>query len=156
MTQQTFVIVGASLAGAKAAEELRERGFDGRIILVGAEPERPYERPPLTKDYLRGESERERTYVHPADFYDGHDIELLTGAVVSAIDPVQSQVSLKDGARLSYDKLLLTTGAQPRRITVPGAELDGIHYLRTVADCDLLRDRLDRGGHVSVVGAGWS
>ena len=79
MSQQTFVIVGASLAGAKAAEELRERGFDGRVILVGAESERPYERPPLTKDYLRGESEREKAYVHPSDFYEQHEIELLTG-----------------------------------------------------------------------------
>ena len=84
MSKQTFVIAGASLAGAKAAEELRERGFDGRVVLVGEEPERPYERPPLTKDYLRGESEREKAYVHADDFYASHEIELLTGTVVSA------------------------------------------------------------------------
>ena len=87
MSEQTFVIAGASLAGAKAAEELRERGFDGRLVLVGEDPERPYIRPPLTKDYLRGESEREKAYVHAGDFYASHEIELLTGTVVSAVDP---------------------------------------------------------------------
>jgi 3-phenylpropionate/trans-cinnamate dioxygenase ferredoxin reductase component len=155
MTKQTFVIVGASLAGAKAAEELRERGFDGRVILIGAEPDRPYERPPLTKDYLRGESEREKTYVHPSDFYAQHEIELLTGTTVTGIDPSRSAVALDDGRELAYDRLLLSTGAEPRRLSVPGAELDGVHYLRTLADCDTLRDRLDAGGHVAVVGAGW-
>jgi 3-phenylpropionate/trans-cinnamate dioxygenase ferredoxin reductase subunit len=84
MSEQTFVIVGASLAGAKAAEELRTAGFDGRVLLIGSERERPYERPPLTKDYLRDESPREKVYVHPSDFYAGHDIELLTGAVRGA------------------------------------------------------------------------
>ena len=87
MSKRTFVIVGASLAGAKAAEELRDRGFDGRVVLIGTEPERPYERPPLTKDYLRGESEREKAYVHPADFYAEHEIELMTATTVTAIDP---------------------------------------------------------------------
>ena len=155
MTKQTFVIVGASLAGAKAAQELRERGFDGRVVLIGAEPDRPYERPPLTKDYLRGESEREKTYVHPSDFYAQHEIELLTGTTVTGIDPARSAVALDDGRELAYDRLLLSTGAEPRRLSVPGAELDGVHYLRTLADCDPLRDRLDAGGHVAVVGAGW-
>src|SRR2546421_5420055 len=155
MTKQTFVIAGASLAGAKAAEELRERGFDGRVILVGAEPERPYERPPLTKEYLRGDAEREKGYAHPAEFYEQHGIELLTSSTVTAIDPNGSRVTLRDGSELSYDKLLLTTGAEPRHIQVPGAELDGIHYLRTLANCDALRERLDRGGRVAVVGAGW-
>ena len=152
---QNFVIIGASLAGAKAAEELRLRGFDGRIALVGAEPERPYERPPLTKEYLRGESVREKAYVHPREFYEEDGIELLTGATVSAIDPVAARVSLDDGRELAYDRLLLTTGAEPRRIPVPGADLAGIHYLRTIADCDALRERLDAGGKVAVVGAGW-
>jgi 3-phenylpropionate/trans-cinnamate dioxygenase ferredoxin reductase component len=155
MSKQTFVIVGASLAGAKAAEELRERGFDGRVVLIGAEAERPYERPPLTKDYLRGESEREKAHVHPADYYEQSDIELMTSATVTSIDPGGSQVKLDDGRELSYDKLLLTTGAEPRRIELPGAGLDGIHYLRTLADCDALRARLDEGGRVAVIGAGW-
>jgi len=155
MSQQTFVIVGASLAGAKAAEELRERGFDGRVILIGAEGERPYERPPLTKDYLRGESEREKAYVHSSDFYEQHEIELLTGPTVTAIDSAGSTIALDDGRELKYDRLLLSTGAEPRRISVPGAELEGVHYLRTLADCDVLRERLDAGGRVAVVGAGW-
>ena len=155
MTKLVFLIVGASLAGAKAAEELRVQGFDGRVMLVGAEPERPYERPPLTKDYLRGESERGKAYVHPVGFYAQQEIELVTGAMVTAIEPGASRVRLHDGRTLGYDRLLLATGAEPRRIPVPGANLDGIYYLRTLADCDLLRERLNAGGRVAVVGAGW-
>jgi 3-phenylpropionate/trans-cinnamate dioxygenase ferredoxin reductase subunit len=155
MSEQTHVIVGASLAGAKAAAELRERGFDGRVVLVGTEPERPYERPPLTKDYLRGESPREKAYVHEEGFYAEHDIELLTGVTATAVDAHARRVTLDDGQELAYDRLLLTTGAEPRRIPVPGADLDGIHYLRTFADADVLRERFDAGGRVVVVGAGW-
>ena len=155
MSKRTFVIVGASLAGAKAAEELRERGFDGQVILIGAEPERPYERPPLTKDYLRGESEREKAYLHPAGFYAEQEIELLTGTTVSAIDPRASRVVLDGRREIGYDALLLTTGAEPRRLPVPGADLDGVYYLRTLADCDALRRRLEAGSRVAVVGAGW-
>ena len=155
MSKQTFVIVGASLAGAKAAQELREHGFDGRIVLIGAESERPYERPPLTKDYLRGESEREKAYVHRAEFYGEQDIDLITGATVTAIDPDGSRVTLDAGRDVDYDKLLLTTGAEPRRIEVPGADLEGIHYLRTLADCDVLKARIEDSGRVAVVGAGW-
>jgi 3-phenylpropionate/trans-cinnamate dioxygenase ferredoxin reductase component len=155
MSKRTFVIIGASLAGAKAAEELRDRGFDGRVVLIGTEPERPYERPPLTKDYLRGESEREKAYVHPADFYAEHEIELMTGTTVTAIDPHGSRVTLGDGQELAYDRLLLTSGAEPRRIEVPGADLTGIHYLRTLADCDVLRGLLVEGSRVAVIGAGW-
>ena len=99
MTERTFIILGASLAGAKAAEELRERGFDGKLVLVGSELERPYERPPLTKDYLRGESEREKAYVHPERFYDEHDIELLSGVTATSIDPAASTVALRRWAR---------------------------------------------------------
>jgi 3-phenylpropionate/trans-cinnamate dioxygenase ferredoxin reductase component len=155
MTERTFIIVGASLAGAKAAEELRERGFDGRVVLLGSEPERPYERPPLTKHYLRGESPREKAYVHEDGFYADHDVELETGATVARIDPGASRVTLDDGRELSFDRLLLATGAEPRRIPVAGADLDGVYYLRTLADCDILRQRLDAGGRVAVVGAGW-
>jgi 3-phenylpropionate/trans-cinnamate dioxygenase ferredoxin reductase component len=155
MTRPVFLIVGASLAAAKAAEELRTRGFDGRVMLIGAEPERPYERPPLTKDYLRGESERANAYVHPEGFYAEQEIELLTGVTVTAIDPGASRVTLDGGRTLGYDRLLLTTGAEPRRLRIPGADLDGVYYLRTLADCDLLRARLAAGGRVAVVGAGW-
>ena len=156
MSKKTFVIVGASLAGAKAAAELRERGFDGRIVLVGAESERPYERPPLTKDYLQGKSERAKAYVHEEGFYGDQEIELRLGAVAESIDPQASTVTLAGGETLAYDSLLLTPGAEPRRISVPGADLDGVHYLRTFADCDALRERLGAGsGRVAVVGAGW-
>ena len=155
MSKRTFVIVGASLAGAKAAEELRGRGFDGRVVLIGSEPERPYERPPLTKDYLRGESDREKVYVHEQGFYERHEIELVTGMRVTAIDARASRVTLDGGHGFGFDRLLLTTGADPRQIPVPGADLDGVYYLRTLADCDALRGRLDCGGHVVVVGAGW-
>jgi 3-phenylpropionate/trans-cinnamate dioxygenase ferredoxin reductase component len=155
MTEQTFIIVGASLAGAKAAEELRERGFEGRLVLIGSEPERPYERPPLTKDYVRGESEREKAFVHDAGFYDEHRIELQRGVTATAINPAHSKLTLESGQELEYDRLLLTTGAEPRRIKVPGAQLDGIHYLRTLGDSTVLRERLNAGGRVAVVGAGW-
>lgn len=155
MTKPTFLIVGASLAGAKAAEELRTHGFDGRVMLIGAEPERPYERPPLTKDYLRGESGRAKAYVHPDTFYKQQEIQLVTGVTVTAIEPGASRVTLDDGRRLGYDRLLLATGAEPRRLQIPGADLDGVYHLRTLADCDLLRARLGAGGRVVVVGAGW-
>jgi 3-phenylpropionate/trans-cinnamate dioxygenase ferredoxin reductase subunit len=151
---QTFVIVGAGLTGAKAAETLREEGFDGRVTLIGAEPERPYERPPLTKDYLRSESPREKTYVHPEAFYGEQDIELISGTAVTALDPGRSLVTLEDGRELGYERLLLATGAEPRRLPIPGADL-GVHYLRTLADCDALRERLDAKGKVTVIGAGW-
>jgi 3-phenylpropionate/trans-cinnamate dioxygenase ferredoxin reductase subunit len=154
---ETHVIVGAALAGAKAAEALREEGFEGRVVLVGAETERPYERPPLSKDYLRGESEREKAYVHPAGFYEEHDIELLTGTTAERIDTAERTVELSGAGAgtLRYDRLLLATGAEPRRLSVPGADLAGIHYLRTLADSDALAARLDAGGRAVVIGAGW-
>jgi 3-phenylpropionate/trans-cinnamate dioxygenase ferredoxin reductase subunit len=155
MSKQTFVILGAALSGAKAAEELRACGFDGRVVLIGSEPERPYERPPLSKDYLRGESEREQAYVHAAGFYAEQEIELQADATASSIDLGASRVACADGSELAYDRLLLATGAEPRRISIPGAELAGVHYLRTLADSDSLRERLAAGGHLVVVGAGW-
>ncbi len=154
-SDETHVIVGASLAGAKAAETLREEGFDGRVVLVGSEDERPYERPPLSKDYLRGEVDREKVYVHDENFYAEHDIELRLGRTALSLDTANAQVELDDGEQLSYDRLLLATGAEPRRLSVPGADLDGVFYLRSVRDSDALRQRLDRGGAVLVVGAGW-
>ena len=154
-SDRTFVIVGASLTGAKAAETLRAEGFDERVVLIGAEDERPYERPPLSKDYLRGEAERETVYVHPKGFYADHDIELRLGRTAVSVDVAGSEVALDDGERLRYDRLLLATGAEPRRLSIPGGDLDGVLYLRSVADCDALRGRLDRGGTVVVIGAGW-
>ena len=152
---QTFVIVGASLAGAKAAETLRAEGFDGRVVMIGAEAERPYERPPLSKDYLRGEVEREKVYVHDEVFYAANEIELRLGRTAVNLDLPINEVALDDGKRLRYDRLLLATGAEPRRLSVAGEALDGVLYLRSVGDSDALRERLDRGGSVVVIGAGW-
>jgi 3-phenylpropionate/trans-cinnamate dioxygenase ferredoxin reductase component len=154
-SDQTHVIVGASLAGAKAAETLRDEGFEGRVVLVGTEVERPYERPPLSKDYLRGEVGREKVYVHDEGFYSEHEIELRLGRTAVGLETASARLELDDGEQLSYDRLLLTTGAEPRRLPVAGAELDGVFYLRSVRDSDALRERLDRGGAVVVVGAGW-
>src|SRR5215218_6459169 len=126
--QPVFAIVGAGLAGAKAAEALREEGYGGRLVLLGAEAERPYERPPLSKDHLRGEGDREPSYVHPAEFYEEHGIELRIGASVGGLDPGRRELALETGERLRYDRLLLATGAEPRRLGVPGAELDGVHH----------------------------
>jgi 3-phenylpropionate/trans-cinnamate dioxygenase ferredoxin reductase subunit len=152
---QTHIIVGASLAGAKAAATLREEGFEGRVVLVGAEDDRPYERPPLSKDYLRGEVGREKVYVHDEGFYSEHDIELRLGTTAVDLNTSSRELTLDDGDRLSYDRLLLATGSEPRRLSIPGGELDGVLYLRSVHDSDALRERLDRGGAVVVVGAGW-
>jgi 3-phenylpropionate/trans-cinnamate dioxygenase ferredoxin reductase subunit len=154
-TEQTHVIVGASLAGAKAAETLRTEGFEGRIVLIGAEDERPYERPPLSKDYLRGESGRDKVYVHDEGFYAEHGIELRLGRTATSLETASGEVVLDDGERLGYDRLLLTTGAEPRRLAIPGGELEGVLYLRSVHDSDTLRERLNRGGALVVVGAGW-
>jgi 3-phenylpropionate/trans-cinnamate dioxygenase ferredoxin reductase component len=154
-SEQTFVIVGASLAGAKAAETLRTEGFDGRLVLIGIEHERPYERPPLSKDYLRGEVGREKVYLHDEGFYAEHEIELLLGRTAVSLETSVGQVALDDGKRLHYDRLLLATGAEPRGLPIPGGELEGVLYLRSVEDSDALRERLDRGGSLVVVGAGW-
>src|SRR3569833_1897844 len=113
---RTFLIVGASLAGATATETLRAAGFDGRLVLIGAEAERPYERPPLSKDYLRGEVGREQAYVHAADFYADQRIELRLGRTAVGLDTARRELTLDDGERLGYDRLLLATGAQPRRL----------------------------------------
>jgi 3-phenylpropionate/trans-cinnamate dioxygenase ferredoxin reductase subunit len=151
----TFAIVGASLAGAKAAQELRDQGFDGRVVLIGDEHELPYERPPLTKDYLRDEQPRDKTRVHEEGFYDEHDIELMTGVTVTAIKPSEQRIVLEGDKEIAYDRLLIATGAEPRKIDIAGGDLDGVHYLRTLSDCDALRQRLAAGGKVVVVGAGW-
>ena len=154
-TSQTFVIVGASLAGAKAAETLRSEGFDGRIVLIGEEPVRPYERPPLSKDYLRGETGFDDAAVHPAAFYEQHTIELRHPALATGLDIEERQVTLSSGERIGYDRLLLATGSTPRRLSVPGADLPGVRYLRTVADSDALRQALAATPQVVVIGGGW-
>ncbi|MFL5672092.1 MAG: NAD(P)/FAD-dependent oxidoreductase [Chloroflexota bacterium] len=152
---ENIVIVGGGMAGAAAAETLRAEGFDGRITLFGDEPEPPYERPPLTKDYLRGESQFDKAVVHPASWYEEQKIELALDTRVTAIDPHASAVTLRDGRRLAFDRLLLATGSAPRTVDVPGKDLEGIHLLRTRAHADAIRDAAARGHHVVVVGGGW-
>src|SRR5690349_3309475 len=156
--QETYVVVGASLAGAKAVEALRESGFEGRVVLVGDEGDRPYERPLLSKELLKGEKPREKAYVHDEGWYAEHDVELRLGTSATSVDREGKVVALSDGDHLPYDRLLLTTGSSPRRIDVPGADLDGIHYLRRVGESEALRDAfagLGSSGRLVVVGAGW-
>jgi 3-phenylpropionate/trans-cinnamate dioxygenase ferredoxin reductase component len=153
-TSETFAIVGGGLAGAKAARTLREEGFDGRLVLVGEEHVHPYERPPLSKDYLRGEVGREAIWAEPEEFYAEHDVELRTGTAVAALDAGASELEL-EGERLRYDRLLLATGATPKRLPIPGAELAGVHLLRSVEDSDRLREALESASRLVVIGAGW-
>ena len=153
---EAFVIVGGGLAGAKAAETLRAEGFDEPIVLVAEEPELPYERPPLSKGYLQGTAERAGAYVHEAGWYREHDVTLRTGVRATRLDVDAHLLHLDTGEQLPWAKLLLATGASPRRLSLPGADLDGVHYLRTLADSDLLHEAIVRGERrVVVVGAGW-
>lgn len=151
----TFVIIGASLAGAKAAETLRAEGFDGRIVLVGEEIERPYERPPLSKGYMLGKDSRDKAFVHDESWYAEHDVELMLGRRATNLDAGARTVTLDGVAQLAYDKLLLATGSRVRTLSVPGAELSDVRYLRTFDEADVLLERLRAGGQVLVVGAGW-
>ena len=151
----TIVIAGASLAGAKAAETLREEGFDGDVVLLGAETELPYERPPLSKGYLLGNEPLDTVYVHPLDWYSDHDIDLRLGVTVTGIDRAVSAVVTADGSTVPYDRLLLTTGASPRRLNIPGSDREGVLYLRTTDDSGRLREAFQGGPRVVVAGAGW-
>jgi 3-phenylpropionate/trans-cinnamate dioxygenase ferredoxin reductase component len=155
VSEDAYVIVGASLAGAKAAETLRAEGFAGPVVLIGAESELPYERPPLSKDYLQGKSPRDKIYVHPEQWYAEHQIQLRLGVAATEIDPAAHRVTLADGSSQQYAKLLLTTGSAPRRLPVPGADLNGVVYLRTVSDSDRIKAALETASRVAVIGAGW-
>lgn len=153
-TEENLVIVGASLTGAKAAEAIRETGFDGQVVLLGSEAKPPYERPPLSKDYLRGEAD-EKPFVFDHGFYAERDVELHTGANVTAIDPETSTIAIDGSPEVRFDRLLIATGAEPRHLPLPGADLDGIVYLRTIEDSEALGRQLAEGTKVTVVGAGW-
>ena len=155
MTDRTLVIAGASVAGAKAAEAARASGFDGRVVLVGNERELPYERPPLSKAVLRGEAPPESARVHDDGYYAAHEIELLTGRTVQALDLGTGRVTLDGGENLPFSAVVLATGAEPRRLDLPGADLAGVHYLRELDDSLRLGDALRSAGRVAVVGAGW-
>ncbi|HZI98274.1 MAG TPA: FAD-dependent oxidoreductase [Actinomycetales bacterium] len=150
----TYVVVGASLAGARAVEALRAAGDDAHVVLVGEEEGLPYERPPLSKGFLAGDTPREELEVLGAEWYAGHDVELRLGHTVSAVDRENATVDV-GGEAMPYDKLLLTTGSAPVRLDAPGAELDGVHYLRSAPDSEAIRAAIDAGGPLVVVGGGW-
>ena len=151
----TIAIVGASLAGSSAAATLREEGFDGRVLLIGAEPQPPYDRPPLSKNYLRGAVPFEKTLLRPPDFYRERDIELRLSTTVLKVDPEKRTLALQDGERVEFDQLLITTGGRNRRFPIPGLDLPGVYDLRTVADADRIREAMARGGRAVVVGMGF-
>ncbi len=150
-----FVIVGAALAGASAAAALREEGFEGEITLVGAEPVMPYNRPPLSKGYLRGHDRFEDQLVNPAEFYAEHRIDLRLGVRAEAVDPTRKVVSLERGDEVAYDRLLVATGGRNRALTTPGSDLSGIFQLRTVEDCDRIRAAAKPGRRAVVIGLGF-
>jgi 3-phenylpropionate/trans-cinnamate dioxygenase ferredoxin reductase subunit len=152
---RTVAVVGAGLAGAKTVEALRAEGFDGRIVLFGEESHRPYERPPLSKGYLQGNDERETVFVHPEGWYAEHDVDLRLGVPVTGLDRHARELMTRDGDAVHYDRLVLATGATPRRLRLPGGDKPGVRYLRSVDDSDALRAAFRPGANVVVVGAGW-
>ncbi|MFF3257058.1 NAD(P)/FAD-dependent oxidoreductase [Actinacidiphila glaucinigra] len=153
--ENPFVIVGGGLAAGKAAEALRENGYDGRLVLIGDEPDRPYVRPPLSKGYLLGKETRDSIFVHPDDWYDKHDVDLRLGTTVTGLDAGAKEVELDGGQRMPYTKLLLATGSTPRRLPVPGADLDNVLYLRRVGDSERLKAAFTAGARIVVIGGGW-
>ena len=148
-----IVVIGGGLAGAKAVEALREKGYEGELTLVADESDLPYERPPLSKDFLQRKQEFEAAVVHPADWYDEHKIDLRLGVAAMSIDRDAHEVGLADGSTIGYDKLLLATGARPRQLRVPGGE--ALRYLRTHRDSEQLRDSFGPDRRVVIIGAGW-
>ena len=153
--QQRFVIVGANLAGGTAAITLREEGFDGQVVLIGAEPHLPYERPPLSKEYLQGKKPFEEALLKPITFYAEHVIQTRLGVRATRVDPHEKVIELEDGDRVPYDKVLIATGVRNRRFRLPGMELEGIYDLRTVADADLIRAESRSGRRAVLVGMGF-
>lgn len=152
---QTVVIVGTGFAGGNAAVTLREEGWRGRIMLLGAEPTIPFGRPPLSKTYLRGEEDLSAWYVKPADWYGEHDIELRTNTTVLHVDTALKRLLLADGTALDYDRLVLCTGGSNRQLEVPGASLPGIYQLRSLAQCEAIRQAAQPAAHAIIVGMGF-
>lgn len=153
---ETFVIVGASLAGGGAAVALRQEGFDGRVILIGAESHPPYERPPLSKDYLRSESSFEQALVQPPGFYGENGIETRFGVRATLVDAAEKVVELDGGDSVAYDRLLIATGGRNRHFPIPGlGDLAGVYDLRTVDDCERVRAEIAPGRKAVVVGMGF-
>ena len=155
MKSARVVIVGAGQAGGEAARRLRQSGFEGAIALIGSETLPPYQRPPLSKTYLKGEAPLDRLLLRPASVYAAEHVDLITGATAISIDRGRQSVMLDNGRDLPYDALILATGARPRALSIPGASLAGVHAFRTVADADALRPHLRSGAHLVVVGGGY-
>ena len=151
----SYVIVGAGIAGNAAAETLRKQGFEGEVHLVGSEPHRPYDRPPLSKEFLSGSKEQDKLFFKPEDFYAEHSIQLHLGTEATALDPISKTLTLADGASLRFDKLLLATGSRVRTLPIPGSELEGIHYLRTIDDSQAIAQSMNSASRVVIVGAGF-
>ncbi|WP_240980598.1 FAD-dependent oxidoreductase [Streptomyces sp. Z423-1] len=151
----TFVIVGGGLAAGKAAEALRKHGHDGPLVIIGDEREKPYIRPPLSKGYLLGKEARDSIFVHPDGWYREHDVDLLLNRRARLIDRQARTVELDDGRQVLFTKLLLATGSSPRRLSVPGADLDNVLYLRRVQDSERLKSAFTAGAEIVVIGAGW-
>jgi 3-phenylpropionate/trans-cinnamate dioxygenase ferredoxin reductase component len=154
-TVETIVVIGGGMAGGNAAVTLREEGFAGRLVLISREPQVPFGRPPLSKTYLRSEEDLGGWYVRPADWYREHDVELLGESDVVAVDPALHTVKLDSGVELEYQKLLIATGGRNRALDVPGSELAGLHYLRTVAQCDAIKQDAVAGRRAVIVGMGF-
>jgi 3-phenylpropionate/trans-cinnamate dioxygenase ferredoxin reductase subunit len=150
-----IVIVGANLTGGAAATTLRSEGFDGAIVMIGEEPYPPYERPPLSKEYLRGERPAETSLLRPGSWYEEHDVDLRLGVRAERVDPAARVVRLEDGTEVPYGNVLVATGGRNRRIGVPGSDLAGIHYLRTIEEADEIREEARPGRRAVVVGAGF-
>jgi 3-phenylpropionate/trans-cinnamate dioxygenase ferredoxin reductase component len=155
ITERPIVIIGGGLAGGNAAATLRDEGYAGPVVLIGPEPGVPFGRPPLSKTYLRAEEKLDGWYVRPAGWYADHDVELRSGAAVAAVDPAAHTVTLDSGAELGYQKVLIATGGRNRRLGIPGADLPGIHYLRTMAECDAIKQEARPGRRAVVVGMGF-
>ncbi len=154
-TPQQIVVVGGGLAGAKTVEALRDQGYTGRLTLIARENELPYERPPMSKGYLAGDDEFDAAVVHPQPWYPEHDVDLRTGTSVTAVDRATHTVTLDKGEPLSYDKLVVATGSEPKVLPIDGADTDGVHYLRTRADADSLKEQFGTDKKLAVIGAGW-
>ena len=154
-SNQNFVIIGAGHAGGRAAQAMRAAGFEGRIVLIGEEPYEPYERPPLSKELLATDQGLEKARLHERAWYEGQEIELLTGNAAVKLDTGGREVELADGARVTYHRLLLTTGARVRKLPVPGADLPGVHYLRNFDDTLAIRAALKPGARLVVIGGGF-
>jgi 3-phenylpropionate/trans-cinnamate dioxygenase ferredoxin reductase component len=154
-TGNPIVIIGGGMAGGNAAATLREEGFPGPVVLISREPGIPFGRPPLSKTYLRSEEDLDAWYVRPAGWYADHDVELRRGATVVAVDPSAHVVTLDSGEEIGYQKVLIATGGRNRRLGIPGAGLPGIHYLRTVAECDTIKQEARPGRRAVIVGMGF-